>query len=468
MNQTNVTPIFNLKAVVQETGLKPDTLRAWERRYGLPEPKRTQSGHRLYTQRDIDTLKWLIARQDEGLNISRAVALWHELAREHGDPLGSASHTASTANNAGTHTVAPQAKTGSDGDTLTILREKWIAACLAFDEQGAESTLSSAFALFPVETVCLELIQRALAAIGAGWYEGKVTIQQEHFASALALRRMEALLASTPPPTRAERILVGCPPEESHTFVPLLVSLMLRRRDWNVIYLGADIPVRSLELTIKTTRPALVVLTAQQLHTASGIYEMGQVLLAERVPLAYGGVIFNQVPELTEVIPGHFLGTRLDDAVHQIERMMAGPSLRTSTKTIGRDSADALHHFQERRARIEADVWKNMETTGMPQRHLVGANAGLGRNIIAALTLGDLNYLGPGIAWIEGLLVHHYQMPVHLLDDYLHAYYGAVKAHLSERGLPIVAWMEHLLGLKPASPIDQAAVLWAGTERQGQ
>ena len=52
---------YNLKAVVQETNLKPDTLRAWERRYGLPNPERTAGGHRLYSQRDIDTLKWLIA-----------------------------------------------------------------------------------------------------------------------------------------------------------------------------------------------------------------------------------------------------------------------------------------------------------------------------------------------------------------------------------------------------------------------
>lgn len=60
------TPTFNLKAVVQETGIKPDTLRAWERRYGLPEPDRSTGGHRLYSQRNIDTLRWLIARQEEG------------------------------------------------------------------------------------------------------------------------------------------------------------------------------------------------------------------------------------------------------------------------------------------------------------------------------------------------------------------------------------------------------------------
>ena len=55
------TPIYNLKAVIQETGLGPETLRAWERRYGLLKPQRSPGGHRLYSQYDIDMLKWLVA-----------------------------------------------------------------------------------------------------------------------------------------------------------------------------------------------------------------------------------------------------------------------------------------------------------------------------------------------------------------------------------------------------------------------
>jgi len=72
MRDANQTPTFNLKVVVRETGLKPDTLRAWERRYGMPQPHRTPGGHRLYSQYDIDTLKWMVDRQNEGLSISRA------------------------------------------------------------------------------------------------------------------------------------------------------------------------------------------------------------------------------------------------------------------------------------------------------------------------------------------------------------------------------------------------------------
>ena len=93
MNGPSKTPAYNLKVVIRETGLKADTLRAWERRYGLPQPERTSGGHRLYSQRDIEIIKWLMARQQEGLSISRAVDLWRGLESEGQDPLHMAEYT---------------------------------------------------------------------------------------------------------------------------------------------------------------------------------------------------------------------------------------------------------------------------------------------------------------------------------------------------------------------------------------
>src|SRR5574339_756252 len=92
----STTPVFNLKVVLKETGLPADTLRAWERRYGLPVPQRTPGGHRLYSERDIHTIKWLMARQAEGLSISRAVDMWNEQIASGKDPLAGSASTAST------------------------------------------------------------------------------------------------------------------------------------------------------------------------------------------------------------------------------------------------------------------------------------------------------------------------------------------------------------------------------------
>ena len=68
-------PIYNIKAVVEATGLPAATLRAWERRYGALMPSRTESGYRLYSESDIATLRWLKARIGEGLSISQALTL---------------------------------------------------------------------------------------------------------------------------------------------------------------------------------------------------------------------------------------------------------------------------------------------------------------------------------------------------------------------------------------------------------
>jgi len=229
MNHTDQTPSFNLKVVVRETGVKPDALRAWERRYGLPQPQRTSGGHRLYSQRDIDTLKWLTARQDEGLSISRAVKLWRQIEAEGKDPLQASPLQADVSSVA--EIPAPISNLSVDSN-IAQLRNTWLAACLAFDEQKAENILAQAFAMYPPEVVCIELLQKGLSEIGQKWYQGEAIVQQEHFAASLAMRRLDALIAAAPPPTQSEHILVGCPPEEEHDLIILMLTLFLKRRGW--------------------------------------------------------------------------------------------------------------------------------------------------------------------------------------------------------------------------------------------
>ena len=440
------TPTYNLKAVVRETGLKPDTLRAWERRYGVPTPQRTDSGHRLYSQHDINTLRWLLDRQNEGMSISRAIELWNRLESEGADPLLTpitpGAHRHYEPRTASSPTEQPAL---SGGDVVTQLREAWVNACLAFDEFHAEQLLAQAFAVFPIEIVCLDLIQRGLAQIGDSWYRGKITVQQEHFASALALRRMEALLTSTPAPTRPGRIIVSCPPEEEHTFVPLMLSLLLRRRGWDVVYLGANVPLRSLESTLSAVRPSLVVLTAQQLNTAASLLEMAEVLFNERVPVAFGGLVFTQVEELYKVIPGYYLGDRLDQATAMIEQVMTSLRPQPAQRLVSYDYREALDNFRANQAQIEAHVWQAMENA-IPKRHLAMANQSLGHNIAAALALGNMNFLDPDIDWVEGLLVNHHEMPPEALDHYLEVYFDAVDTTLDRRGYPVIAWFARLLG----------------------
>lgn len=446
MSTSNQLPTYNLKAVVQETGLKPDTLRAWERRYGLPQPHRTTGGHRLYSQHDIDVLKWLVARQDEGLSISRAVDMWHSLQEEGTDPLQAATPQAPIP-----VTAQPLLVVGS---AITELRRAWIAACLAFDERTAENILSQASAMYPVETVCFELLQKGLTHMGEGWYKGEITVQQEHFASALAMRRLDTLVAATPPPTRIGRVLVACPPEEEHTFSPLLITLLLRRYGWDVLYLGADVPAARLEFTIATVRPQLVIVPAQQLHTAASLLEIAHLLDQERVPLAFGGAVFNQLPALRGRIPGHFLGERLDSTPQVVEQFLMSPRLGwppPAVPPLSKEYQQALTHYRERQALIEAQVWQLLNNEHIPHSHLANANMEFARTINAALLLGDIDFMGASIAWIEGLFINH-KMPTEQFHRYVSAYHQAVQTHLDERGQVIGNWLAQLV-LKDAKSL---------------
>src|SRR5215216_4343739 len=135
----STTPAFNLKVVLKETGLNADALRAWERRYGLPVPQRTAGGHRLYSQRDIETIKWLMKRQQEGLSISHAVDMWNERLASGADPLAESAQKASFS-----PVVLPVPYQSPD-TTIDMIRAQWIQACLEFSESVAEQTLNQAF-----------------------------------------------------------------------------------------------------------------------------------------------------------------------------------------------------------------------------------------------------------------------------------------------------------------------------------
>ena len=294
------TPTLNLKAVIQMTGLSADTLRAWERRYHLPKPERTPGGQRLYSQRDISILKWLMTRQSEGMSISNAVGLWNELVDNGNDPLKQErSAMASPVNNFSNGEMNP---------SLDNLREQWKQACLIFDESLADQIANYAFAITSPEIACKEIYMKGMFELGEGWDQGEVTVQQEHFASGLAVRRLGSLISSTPPSNRNETILMCCPPGEEHSLSGDYLTFLLRRHGYKVIDLGAKTPIAELKETVLKIQPELVVLYAQQLTSAAQLKRTAEALTTI-VPVGIGGRIFQLNPGLKKRYPG-FLSRR--------------------------------------------------------------------------------------------------------------------------------------------------------------
>lgn len=224
----------------------------------------------------------------------------------------------------------------------------------------------------------------------------------------------------------------------------LLLTFLLRRRGWGVVYLGANVPIEQMETTVAALKPQLVIMAAQLLHTAAALKEAAQTLQQAGVPLAYGGLIFNLLPALRERIPGHFLGEQLEAVPQRVESLMTSPRPVPTPQTIPDEYLRALEHFQERQGLVEARVIQAQNGSGHAPNYLALANRELGLNISAALALGDMDYLGTDIEWVTGLLRNH-RLPAEALNDYLHAYHQSVRQRLDERGEPIVNWLGRLL-----------------------
>jgi methanogenic corrinoid protein MtbC1 len=429
------TPAYNLKVVLNETGLPADTLRAWERRYSLPVPQRTPGGHRLYSERDIATIKWLMARQAEGLSISRAVDLWNEQIASGSDPLAGLAPQALTTVQT-TPAILPATET-----TLDTLRARWIEACLGFNETEAEQVLNQAFAMFPVEDICIRVMQKGMSEIGSLWYGNQASVQQEHFASSLAMRRLDALLIASPTPSRPYTLLIGCPAGEWHTFTPLLLSLLLRRRGYNVIYLGANVPAARFEETVKTVRANLVVLVSQTLTSAASLHHTANTLTSKGIKVGFGGRIFNLRSDITSYIPGFHLGNDIASAVNEIELILNNKRKPVQLKSASQEYVAARQFFTSKRADIEMTLRTLIKPLRVSSESYQTGISFLGDNISAALTLGNMEHATAEVDWVKYLL-HAYEQSEEELIQFIDAYAKAIDKHINGSGKPILNWLK--------------------------
>ena len=420
------SPIYNLKVVVSETGVKPETLRAWERRYGFPKPQRTPGGHRLYTFRDIRTIIWLSERQKEGMSISRAVELWNSLEQSGQDPL----HADSLS----------QSFPASDLTSLELLCQEWINACMNFDEQGGEKILTQAFSIAPPELVCVEVLQKGLAEIGQRWFKGDVTVQQEHFATSQGIERLHTLINAAPSPTREGVILAVCPSGELHEFGLLLTTLLLRRQGWEVIYLGANVPLLRLETAIQKVRPSLAIALAQTLITANSLGKLGEFLDQYKIPLAYGGGIFTAIPSLIERIPGYYLGDSVEGSTKAVEKIMRGTEVLISYQHVQPEYQQTLRDYRGNKSLIEAAVMETLITSGDSSSQSEEVCDFILQHVEAALSLGDIEFLEWPLTWLEEL-ISNYEDTRDLYKNALSAFVWSVDKLMSEKGIIITDFL---------------------------
>ncbi len=421
-------PLFNLKAVVRETGVAAPTLRTWERRYGLPRPQRAPSGRRLYSRRDIEAVRWLAARQAEGMTIGQAVALWRSLEEAGKDPLVE---------------VRPKLPEWSPGEqeALARWRDAWVAACLAFDESAADAAFGQALALVPPEVACTEVLREGLARIGEAWYRGQATVHQEHFASHLAARRVQALLAATPPPSRPDPVLIVCPPGENHAFGPLLLTYLLRRAGFGVISLGAAMPVEEAVSAARRAASRWVIAVAYHMPSVVGIQTLGLLLRGIRVLLAFGGPVFNRVPALRSRIVGHFLGERLEEAPARLAEWTVSPPPPPSVSPVSEEYRHTQIAYLEQEWSIKTRVLSLLSVHPLTRDLPDWLPEYTFSHIRAALMLGDMALADAYVDWLRGLR-DGFSLPEGWVGPFLEAYRKGIEQHLGPDGALLTGWLE--------------------------
>ncbi|MFQ3536427.1 MAG: MerR family transcriptional regulator [Aggregatilineales bacterium] len=302
-------PIYNMKAVEQQTGISAATLRAWERRYLLIEPKRTASGYRLYSDRDIALLRWVRQQMNDGLTISRVVAIL-EAARQSGEAI----YVEPDDVPASTARPAPQ----PPSDFVQPL----VQALISLDTERADEVIEQAFALYTMPTVYVEIITPALIEIGELWHRGEISISIEHFATTYLRGRLLGLLQAYPHRGDMPMIIVACAPGERHEIGALIFAVMLRQQGFNAIYLGQDVPVDDIVQTAIQERAAMICLSANNATSALALRDVQSLLEQNHhhnPPLfGYGGRAFDTDASLRQQVKGHYLGHDPRDAVNLI------------------------------------------------------------------------------------------------------------------------------------------------------
>ncbi len=301
LKQFSEIPIYNTKAVAQETGVPADTFRAWERRYGVPRPHRTEGGHRLYSERDIAVIRWLRDRTAEGMTISQAVAL---MVSGNDANLGWLETAVDT-----------------EPHSWERLNTQLQAALLDYDERRAERILGEAFALYPLDDVFFKLVQPVMVEIGEQWHQGKVSVTVEHFATQFVRRKLSSILNTYSISEGRGLLIVGCAPSEQHDLGALLLAVLLVRHGWQVIYLGPQVPLKDLLDTIQRLQPDMVCLSATTTETALELVEIGKVITRLTPPSPYfgfGGRAFVVNPRIKHKIPGLYLGDTAQEGIEVV------------------------------------------------------------------------------------------------------------------------------------------------------
>jgi MerR family transcriptional regulator, light-induced transcriptional regulator len=282
-------PVYNVKAVCNKTGITAATLRAWERRYGLPQPDRSGQGYRLYSDRDVAILFWLMSQVENNISIGQAVAQLNNL-------LGQGQNiTVRIPAVASTMTNVPRSP-----ETLT---QDLFVALQNLDERLASQYFDEALALYSVETLWVNIVRPTVNMLRTDAEHIPITVQRyalNHLRNRVTnfIQNMPVLRGVRPIAT------IGFPGEHNELDI-LILGLLIRRQGAAVAHLGTDLSPELLADTLHDLQPLVVLYYTDTPANASRLRTFPE---QADIRLVIVGDALAKEPELQDQIPFAYLG----------------------------------------------------------------------------------------------------------------------------------------------------------------
>jgi methanogenic corrinoid protein MtbC1 len=259
---------WRIKEFAARTGVAEGTLRAWERRYDLLDPVRTEGGYRLYGPADERRVVAMQAHMARGVSAAEASGL--ALAE------------------------TPELDVPDEPGALVA---GLLEAVAVYDASRVDALLEGAFALGRA-TAITDVLLPALRQIGDEWAAGRLTVAHEHFASHLAERRLMRL-AGEWQAGRGPLALLACPSGERHALGLLCFGVALAEHGWRVAYLGADMPLGHVaDAAARLTPDAIVLSAIDSARLTDNVALIGALGAAHRTLIAGAGATEEVADEL--------------------------------------------------------------------------------------------------------------------------------------------------------------------------
>lgn len=278
---------YRIQAVAEMTGVSAATLRAWERRYGIPSPSRTASAYRLYSDLDIAQVKHVRELCDAGMAPSQAA---QEVLLRGLDP--------EPAPRAPPPDVLVNVK-ALDADVYLLAVERILGAVERFDADQLESAVKHALFLGPSVTVFERVLGPALTEIGNRWEAGTVSVGQEHLAAEVIGNAVRYILRLVQPEGSTRVALLACFADEEHATPLYGVALRFAEWGFKTVVLGSRTPTYALRHAVAEVGPDIVGLSLTLTPPPYRARELvdGYAEACEQIPWIVGGSASASVAE---------------------------------------------------------------------------------------------------------------------------------------------------------------------------